>query len=479
MPYKAFALAVARLKRKKQIYASFGDIGCSTLLYFYDALDTVSCMGASDSMRQGFVLSRPEMAHRVISVIGDSTECHSGLDSTRNAVFRNVPGVKVILDNRSTAMTGGQPAPSSEVNLEGRSHGFNLRKAIEAEGGRTVAVDAFDLKAVEAELKNSLKHAEEGVYSTVILEGDCIFDVDKQKLIRSVEFDFDNCKNCDLCNICPGIETDDDKTPHYTSLCTNCAANNPVCVQRCPFDAIVAIEEQETNGMPQLPVPEPVQPVSVARGTLPDSLRVAIRGIGGQGNLFFGKVLSEVALRTPYADTQIVKGDTLGMAQLGGPVISTFGCGDVTSPVLAPHTADVLVAMEMSEVLRPGFLGLLKPNGTIILNKLAVVPLTAEKDDYPPEQEIIRALDDYRLVQIDANRQAMKLGDEIGRTANIVVLGLLSTTEPFSQIPDEIWQAAILSLSPSDRLKAMNIAAYKAGRSQKVDSRQEARVPYV
>lgn len=478
-PYKAFALAVARLKRKKQIYASFGDIGCSTLLYFYDALDTVSCMGASDSMRQGFVLSRPEMAHRVISVIGDSTECHSGLDSTRNAVFRNVPGVKVILDNRSTAMTGGQPAPSSEVNLEGRSHGFNLRKAIEAEGGRTVAVDAFDLKAVEAELKNSLKHAEEGVYSTVILEGDCIFDVDKQKLIRSVEFDFDNCKNCDLCNICPGIETDDDKTPHYTSLCTNCAANNPVCVQRCPFDAIVAIEEQETNGMPQLPVPEPVQPVSVARGTLPDSLRVAIRGIGGQGNLFFGKVLSEVALRTPYADTQIVKGDTLGMAQLGGPVISTFGCGDVTSPVLAPHTADVLVAMEMSEVLRPGFLGLLKPNGTIILNKLAVVPLTAEKDDYPPEQEIIRALDDYRLVQIDANRQAMKLGDEIGRTANIVVLGLLSTTEPFSQIPDEIWQAAILSLSPSDRLKAMNIAAYKAGRSQKVDSRQEARVPYV
>jgi indolepyruvate ferredoxin oxidoreductase alpha subunit len=46
--------------------------------------------------------------------------------------------VKVILDNYSTAMTGGQPAPSSEVNLEGQRHKFNLRKAIEAEGGRTL-----------------------------------------------------------------------------------------------------------------------------------------------------------------------------------------------------------------------------------------------------------------------------------------------------------------------------------------------------
>ena len=463
-PYKAFALAVARLKRKRKLFASFGDIGCSTLLFFYDALDTVSCMGASDSMRQGFVLSRPDMAHKVISVIGDSTECHSGMDSTRNAVFRNVPGVKVILDNYSTAMTGGQPAPSSEVNLEGQRHKFNLRKAIEAEGGRTVAVDAFDMKAVEKELKTSLDLAKDGVYSTVILEGDCILNVDKQKLVRNIEFDYDNCKNCDLCSICPGIETDDEKTPSYTTLCTNCAANNPVCQQCCPFDAIVPIDKKGTNGIPQLPKPEPVDLITIDKESLPDALRVAIRGIGGQGNLFFGKVLSEVALRTPYADSHIVKGDTLGMAQLGGSVISTFSCGDVTSSVLVPNSADVLVVMEMSEVLRPGFLELLKPGGTIIMNNFTAMPVTAEKDDYPPESEIIQALDDYKVIQVDANELADELGDEVGRTANVVVLGLLSTIEPFSQIPDEIWQNTILSLSPSEHWKAMNIAAYNKGR---------------
>jgi indolepyruvate ferredoxin oxidoreductase alpha subunit len=94
------------------------------------------------------------------------------------------------------------------------------------------------------------------------------------------------------------------------------------------------------------------------------------------------------------------------MAQLGGSVISTFSCGDVTSSVLVPNSADVLVVMEMSEVLRPGFLELLKPGGTIILNNFTAMPVTAEKDDYPPESEIIKALDDYKVIQVDANELA-------------------------------------------------------------------------
>jgi indolepyruvate ferredoxin oxidoreductase alpha subunit len=208
-PYRPLALAVGKLKRKNKLYASFGDIGCSTLLYFFNALDTVSCMGASDSMRQGFVISRPEMANKVISIIGDSTECHSGLDSTRNAVFRNVPGVKIILDNYITAMTGGQPAPSSRLNLEGKPHKFKLKEAIEAEGGRTVVIDAYDMEGVEKELKRSLELAEEGEYSTLILEGACIREIETSKLIRTLEIDYEKCKDCALCDICPGIELDD------------------------------------------------------------------------------------------------------------------------------------------------------------------------------------------------------------------------------------------------------------------------------
>ena len=465
--YKAFALSVAKLKKQKKIYASFGDIGCSTLLFFNNALDTVSCMGASDPMRQGFVLSRPDMAHKVISVIGDSTECHSGMDGTRNAIFRNIPGVKVILDNYSTAMTGQQPAPSSKTNLAGQDITFDLHKAIEAEGGRTVVVDAYDVKKVDKALKEALKLAEEKVYTTLILEGECIHNVEKSKLARDLEFDYDNCKRCDLCNICPGIQTDDEKTPSFTSLCSNCASSSQVCLQRCPFDAINKKDDlgNYQKDFPLLDFQKFTEAVAVDKSKFPKSMKIAIRGIGGQGNLFFGKVLTEVALRTPYIDTNIIKGDTLGMAQLGGSVISTFSCGDVHSSVLAPFSADALVVMEQSEVLRPGFLDLLKPGGTIILNEFSALPINANKDDYPKIEEIQDALSNFNIIHINAHQIAIDMNDSSGISTNVIIIGLLSKINPFSQIPSEIWQEAILELSPNDLIKTINLSGYNQGRT--------------
>lgn len=466
--YKALTVAVSKLKRRGKLYAAFGDIGCSTLLHYLNSLDTCSCMGASDSIRQGFVLSRPDMVDKVVSIIGDSTECHSGLDSTRNAVFRNVPGVKIILDNSTTAMTGGQAAPSSNLNLEGQPHKFNLRRAIEAEGGKMVVVDAFDLTNVEKELKKALKLAKEGVFTTLLIEGDCIHECSSAKLMRTVEIDYDLCTDCGVCDICPGLVLDENKHPTFTSLCTNCASTDQICRQICPFDAIVQMESQtELSGdMPQLSKIQEIESVEVDSALLPDSLRVAIRGIGGQGNLFFGKVLSEVAMLTPYADAHIVKGDTHGMAQLGGSVISTFSCGDVYSPALAPHSVDALVAMEISELLRPGFIELLKPGGTIIFNEFTALPVTASKEDYPSIEQIKDVVRDYNVLHIDANRIAFDLGDKAGRTANVVVIGLLSTVKPFANIPESVWQRALLKISPNEVTKSVNLMAFAKGRSR-------------
>ena len=473
--YRAFALTVNKLKKRKKIYASFGDIGCSTLLFFLNAIDTVSCMGASDAMRQGFVLSRPEMASKTLSVIGDSTECHSGLDATRNSVFRNIPGVKIILDNYITAMTGGQVAPSSEVNLEGRPHRFSLKKAIEAEGGRTVVVDSYNLKQVEDELINSLQLAEEGKYSTLVLEAPCIHEISNKQKIRTVEIDYEKCKKCRLCDMCPGIELDEKNLPHFTSLCTNCGSNKPVCMQCCPHDAIVYISETDKKKEEQK-IPSRNQETSISKvefNNLPASLRLAIRGIGGQGNLFFGKVLSEMALKTPYAETNIVKGDTHGMAQLGGPVLSTFSCGEVYSSVLAPGSVDVLIVMEVSEILRPGFLGLLKKNGSIIINTFTSLPVNVKKENYPKLEDIEKMLDGYNIIKTDAIKISQDLGDFFGKSANLVVLGVLSKLPPFDQIPVEIWTESILAVSPSELSKNYNLLAFEQGRNEMVKQSQQ------
>ena len=125
-PYRLFAQEAAAMRKKGLIDAVFGDIGCNALLYFLDVTDTSLAMGASEGMRQGLTLSRPEKASRSLAIVGDSTECHTGMAATRNAIYRNIPGVKVILDNSYTAMTGGQPSPTSPVNLAGEKMRFNL-----------------------------------------------------------------------------------------------------------------------------------------------------------------------------------------------------------------------------------------------------------------------------------------------------------------------------------------------------------------
>jgi indolepyruvate ferredoxin oxidoreductase alpha subunit len=85
------------------------------------------------------------------------------------------------------------------------------------------------------------------------------------------------------------------------------------------------------------------------------------------------------------------------MAQMGGPVISTFGCGQVSSPVLLPGTVDCLIAMEKSEVLRLGFLEMLKPGGTILMANTKIVPPGLPEDRYPTDEQIHACLGDFHV----------------------------------------------------------------------------------
>ncbi len=472
-PYRAFGLAAGRLRRRGRLVASFGDIGCNTLLHFLGALDTCLCMGASDSQRQGAVLADPELAGRTISVIGDSTECHSGLDATRNAIFRNLPGVKVVLDNQITAMTGGQVAPSTGRNLAGEPVRFDLAAALRGEGAEVVEADAYDLKGVSRALKAALKQAAAGEFVVLLLRGACVQEVPRARRRATIQVDPELCTNCKACAICPGIEHDDGGLPHATPLCSGCGAQGAVCVQRCPYGALsepaspeaaTADATRAARPKPEQP-PEPPQPPAFVLDpdALPEALRLAVRGVGGQGILFFGRVLAEVALLAGYP--QVVKGETHGMAQLGGPVISTFACGrsGVHSPVLAPGTADVLVALEQSEVLRGGFLDLLRPGGTVLLDGRRIVPPGLTPDAYPDAEAIQTALSDHRVLELDGLKLAHSLGDASGRSVNVIALGLLSTQAPLDRLPVELWLRALERAAPKHA--AANRKAFAAGRA--------------
>jgi indolepyruvate ferredoxin oxidoreductase, alpha subunit len=465
-PYRLFANEVALLRKKKQIDVVFGDIGCNSLLYFMNALDTCLSMGASEAERMGYVFSRPEQSRRCLSVLGDSTECHSGMDATRNSIYRNAPGVKVILDNEWTGMTGGQPSPTSPVNLAGQPMRFDLPASLKAHGANVTVVGAYDKKAIRNALKNSLADAQKGEFTTIVVrEGACIQKVSPSR--QRVYVDPEACKKCDACLVCPGLELDVDHIPFANNLCSGCGGMTPACVQMCPTGVlrIVDLEDLDRIATPAFSAPEvEVETPDITGMQFPERLSLAIRGVGGQGNLFFGHVLSRLAFLAGYAEKNIIKGETHGMAQMGGPVISTFGCGQVMSPVLLPGTVDCLIVMEKSEVLRPDFLELLKPGGTILLASTKIIPFGLPEDRYPSDEKIEESLRSYHVIEANILGAALEIGDTSGRTANVVMLGILSTIEPFSIFPPELWLKALKKANSRPVVWAANYVAFNAGR---------------
>lgn len=115
-----YRIVFEALRRKDCIVA--GDIGCYTLgvLSPFEAIDTCVCMGASVGVGLGLrhVLP-PEQARRVVSVIGDSTFVHSGINGLVEMVYNPPPlgHVLIILDNSTTAMTGHQEHPGTGRTL--------------------------------------------------------------------------------------------------------------------------------------------------------------------------------------------------------------------------------------------------------------------------------------------------------------------------------------------------------------------------
>jgi indolepyruvate ferredoxin oxidoreductase alpha subunit len=92
----------------------FSDIGCYTLgaLEPFDAINTCVDMGASITMAKGAADNGLVPA---VAVIGDSTFTHSGMTGLLDAVISKSAVTIMILDNETTAMTGGQ-----ESNARGK-----------------------------------------------------------------------------------------------------------------------------------------------------------------------------------------------------------------------------------------------------------------------------------------------------------------------------------------------------------------------
>ena len=96
-----------------------GDIGCYSLGAFppLDRMDSILCMGAGVSMAHG--MEKAGEPRPVVGIVGDSTFFHSGITGLLDIAYNKGHSTIIVLDNRTTAMTGHQDHPGTGRTLQG------------------------------------------------------------------------------------------------------------------------------------------------------------------------------------------------------------------------------------------------------------------------------------------------------------------------------------------------------------------------
>jgi indolepyruvate ferredoxin oxidoreductase alpha subunit len=220
------------------------------MLYPLEVLDTVISMGASLGIVKGMT-----KAHKIagkqeplVAVIGDGTFYHSGMTGMMNLLHQLEPDdnmTVIILNNGTTAMTGGQPNASSSPYGDGSDMAVDMPKLLEVMGiTRVQVVDQFNYKEAKKVIEAEISHP--GL-SVVITTRPCAL---KYK-IKSPHFYVDpeiciGCRTCVKTN-CPPIHMkayegiEKLKSSIDPAMCVGCS----VCSQVCPVGAIKLSSLQE------------------------------------------------------------------------------------------------------------------------------------------------------------------------------------------------------------------------------------------
>lgn len=159
------------------------------------------------------------------------------------------------------------------------------------------------------------------------------------------------------------------------------------------------------------------------------SFDVLIVGIGGQGTILASNVLGDACV----IEGRHVRGaETHGMSQRGGSVETHIRIDGKFGSLIAPGTADLLIAFDVLEAVR--YRHFLKPDGVMVVNREIVVPTSvfSGKQPVPTIDEVEAELKagNAKVILVDATGIAAKAGNPLA--ANIVLLGAASDKLPLA-----------------------------------------------
>ena len=223
-----------------------GDIGCYSLgaLKPLDSMDTLLCMGAGISMAHG--MQKAGEGKRIVGIVGDSTFFHSGITGLLDIGYNRGNAVIIVVDNRTTAMTGHQEHPGTGKTLMGQD---TIQASIQAFGRacgikNIATIDPHDLKKAMAVIAEAVESDQSWL---IVSSRPCPLN-QRKRLGPRREIDPSVCRECGACFRlgCPALEGGGEKPVVNGLLCAGCG----LCQQVCKFGAVKIDEETQ-------PVPNP------------------------------------------------------------------------------------------------------------------------------------------------------------------------------------------------------------------------------
>jgi indolepyruvate ferredoxin oxidoreductase alpha subunit len=219
-----------------------GDIGCYSLGTFppLSRIDTILCMGGGISMAHG--MERAGNPRKVVGVVGDSTFFHSGITGLLDIAYNKGASTIIVLDNRTTAMTGHQCHPGTGKTLMGKeTFTASIEEIGRACGIPNVAtINPYRLDQVHETLKKAIEADEPWL---IVARAVCPLAA-RHKVGPVLKVNQERCVDCRLCLKlgCPAIECNGGKPQVNPLLCIGCG----LCRQICPHQAFEE-REKETD----------------------------------------------------------------------------------------------------------------------------------------------------------------------------------------------------------------------------------------
>ncbi|MHA2380364.1 MAG: indolepyruvate oxidoreductase subunit beta [Candidatus Thorarchaeota archaeon] len=196
-----------------------------------------------------------------------------------------------------------------------------------------------------------------------------------------------------------------------------------------------------------------------------DTYNIMFCGVGGQGLMLLSAILGKAAVD---AGLEVRTGEQHGLSQRQGSIYVHFRIGKPLSPLIPYGRADMMIAMEASEVLR--YIDYLKEGGVVIMSNRIMPPVTETEQvaldknkhtKYLTVDKIVERVREVtdKVVSLDSLKLAIEAGN--ARTENSVLIGATVACEDFP-IPAEEVRKAVLALVPPKTVDA-NSKAFDLG----------------